>query len=81
MEQTQETFNRELLVQLARLGESFSALQREVAETNKEVADLRAQVLLLRDQANRWKGGLIVLFSLGGLFGWLIETLWSRFIN
>jgi hypothetical protein len=56
----------------------LAALRVEVKHLADTVADLRAEVRALRDQANRWKGAFIVILALGGALSWLAQLGFER---
>ena len=58
--------------QLGELSGKVDAIDRHLNAVQKDVSDMKAQ-------ANRWKGGFIVILAVGGLLGWVADKLWTLF--
>lgn len=64
----------ELRVQMAAQVERERSLRVTIDKLTEEVEELGAEVKAMRDMANRWKGGFLVLAGLGGAIGWVLST-------
>lgn len=70
--------DRDLLV---RLGAKLEALEEKTDRENKEkiqrIDELKKEVKTLRDYANKWKGGFVVLVGLGSLAVFFVDQFWK----
>lgn len=57
--------------------EQIVALGAEVRHLTKAVRELETKVDQLTAQANRWKGGFLVVLSFGAVIGWLADRILS----
>lgn len=53
-------------------------IKESIGEMSSELQQLREEISEMRNMANRWKGGFVVLAGLGGIVGWILST-WSSF--
>lgn len=60
---------------------ALTRLEERLAMVQKEQAELRAQVDKITEQANKWKGGFIVLLGIGGFFGTLVTSIVGKWFN
>lgn len=65
---------------LAVLTERYKFTNEKIDEMRSEVKDLKDDIAEMKNMANRWKGGFLVLAGLGGLVGWVFTT-WGSALN
>lgn len=60
---------------MAVAGERERQIRESIAELSKDVQDLSAEISEMKNMANRWKGGFLVLAALGGIIGWFLSSI------
>ncbi len=57
----------------------LAALRVEVHHLTEAVGEMKGEVASLTAQANRWRGGFLVVLAFGGLLGWIASYLTQWF--
>jgi hypothetical protein len=52
-------------------------LRQEMEQMKVQLEELQRDVSAIRGMADRWRGGFLVLLSLGGIIGW-IASVWDK---
>lgn len=66
--------------QLAIMEERERALKEDISELKAELQTLRNEITDMKEMANRWKGGFIVLAGIGGIVGWILSS-WQTIVQ
>lgn len=57
--------------QLEVIGWQLKALNEKFERLEKQQSEMKNEIDGIRDAANRWKGGFIVILAIGSVIGWL----------
>ena len=66
---------RTMEIQLAVLKSRFSVIEKNLDILQKSQENLLDKVGEINSMASRWKGGIVVIFALGGLIGWVATLI------
>ena len=56
------------------LSEQMRQMNEKLVDLKNDVAELQKEISTIYEMANRWKGGFIVVLSLGGFIGWVVSV-------
>lgn len=69
-----------LATQVALLAQTLDTFKGDVVDINNSIKELRADIKNINDMANKYRGGLLVVLTIGGVIGTIV-AVWDKVVH